>query len=157
MLIPSELDKLLALYQSIQTIVVFIAGFVFVTIPIVIFSIDISSLYGRLVLYWLLASLLIFTTVIDVYHSGILRMWSNTLPDAFRIFTSRMPGGGLADQMIGVAMFFALSSISFMLLLRAEEMIIEATIWFLLSVTRSVSGHFMVHHYLKRPNKTSVP
>lgn len=123
----SELDTLPAMYQSLVTIFTFFAGFVFVTIPLVIFSTEILSIYGRLVLYWLLISLFIFTIIIDLYHSAALRAYQQTSPKTFRMFRKyREPR--IADQLFEIAMFFALSYISFMLLLKGQEWTIEAII-----------------------------
>lgn len=150
-LTPSELDKLLAMYQSITTIITFFAGFVFVTIPLIIFSTEISFLYGRLILYLLLTSLLVFTTTIDLYHSAVLRVFQQTSPNAVRIFRKyREPR--IVDQFMGIAMFFASSSISFMLLPKGQEWAIEALIWFLISIGRPVLGHFLAHRPLRQPN-----
>lgn len=151
-LTPRELDTLLAMYQSILTIITFFTGFVFVTIPLIIFSTKISSLYGRLIIYLLLASLLILTTTIDLYYSAILRAYRQTSPNTFRIFRKhREPT--IADQFMEIGMFFASASISFMLLLKGEEWTIEALLWFLISMTRPVLGHFLVHRFLRQPNR----
>lgn len=150
-LTPSELDKLLATYQTITTIITFFAEFVFVTIPLIIFSTEISSLYGRLIIYLLLTSLLLFTIAIDLHHSAVLRAYQQTMPDTFRIFR-RYREPRLADQLMTIAMFCASASISFMLLLKGEEWTIEALIWFLLSIGRPALGHFLVHRFLRQPN-----
>ena len=144
-----ELDRLLAIYQPIMAIVTFFAGFVFATIPVVIFSAEISSLYGRLVLYLLLASLLVLTITIDLYHSAVLRAFQQTLPDATRIFR-RYPEPKIADRLLAFGMLFASASISFMLLLKAEEWLIEAFVWLLLSIGRLIFGHYIVHRYLRQ-------
>ena len=150
-LTPSELDTLLTMYQSMVTIFTFFAGFVFVTIPLIIFSAEISPIYGRLTLYFLLTSLFIFTTIIDLYHSAVLRAYQQTSPNTFRIFRKyREPR--IADQLFEIAMFFALSSISFMLLLKGQEWTIEAIIWFLVSIGRPISGHFLIFRFLRQSN-----
>ena len=143
----SELDTLLAMYQSLTTIFTFFAGFVFVTIPLVIFSVEISSLYGRLIIYFLLTSLLIFNIIIDLYHSATLRVYQQTSPNTFRIFR-KYPEPRIADKLLEIAMFFALSSISFMLLLKGQEWTIEAIIWFLISIGRPVLGHLLIHRFV---------
>ena len=150
-LTPSELDKLVALYQSLVTIITFFAGFVFVTIPLVIFSTEsLSSLYGRLILYWLLTSLFLFTTIIDLYHSAVLRAFQQTSPNVVQILRKYKPR--ITDQLIAIAMFFASGSISFMLLLKGQEWTIEALIWFLVSIVRTVLGHLLVHRPLRQPS-----
>jgi hypothetical protein len=147
-LTPSELSRFVALYQSLMTIITFFAGFVFVTVPLIVFSADsLSSLYGRLILYSLLASLFLFMTIIDVYHSAVLRAYQETDPKVIQIIKKYVPR--MTDRLIATAAFLALASISFMLLLKGQEWAIEALIWFLIAVVRTILGHFLVHRYVK--------
>lgn len=152
-LTPSELGSKLAFYQIITTLITFFAGFVFVTIPLVIFSVEISPLYGRLLLYWLLAALLIFTVTMDLYHLAFGIITSRTMPHVGQII-GKYPGPSTlirySDRLFGIAMFFALSSISFMLLLKGQEFMIEAFIWFLISILRPALGHYLQHRPPRR-------
>ena len=143
----SELDTFLSMYQSLVTIITFFAGFVFATIPLIIFSIEISSLYGRLIIYFLLTSLFIFTVMIDLYHSVVLIATRQTSP-TLKIPRRAVPRIRIADIFMGIALFFALSSISFMLLLKGQEWMIEAIIWFLVSIGRPISGHLLTHRFV---------
>ena len=153
-LTPSELNNVLSWFQSIFTIVVFFAGFVFVTIPLVIFSAEISSRYGRLGLYCLLISLLVFTIILDLYVVQVIRIWAETSPKTMRIF-GRYFEGRIADQLMTIAIFFASVSISFMLLLKGQELMSEAIVWFLLSLIRIIFSHLIVHGYIKIPLRKS--
>lgn len=132
-LTPNELDTFLALYQSFVTILTFFTGFVFVTIPLVIFSAEISAVYGRLITYLLLASLLVFTITINLYHSAALRACQQTIPKAYRIIRKSREVI-VAERLMGIGIFLAFSSISFMLLLKGQEWTVEAIIWFLVSI-----------------------
>lgn len=148
----SELSTLLEMYQSLTAIFTFFAGFVFVTIPLVVFSAEISSLYGRFVVYSLLACLLIFTLMIDLYHSAVFGVYQQTSPITFRIFRKH-PEPRLAEQLFGIAIFLVSFSISFMLLLKGQEWIIEAIIWFIISTGRMIFGHLITHRFLKKAPK----
>jgi len=134
----SELNAMLSVYQSLITILTFFAGFVFVTIPFVIFSIEISSLYGRLVIYLLLTALLVFTTIIQLYHIATLRAVGLTYPKTDQIRKYREIR--IAEPLLGITFFIAFSSISFMLLLKGEEWTIEAIVWFLISFFATIFG-----------------
>lgn len=140
---------MLTFYQIITTtLITFFAGFVFVTIPLVIFSTDTSSLYGRLMLYWLLAALLIYTVTMDLYHLAYSIIASRAMPHISQVIRKYREPRLLftySDRLFGIAMFFALSSISFMLLLKGQELIAEAIIWFLVSIVRAVVGHYIQH------------
>jgi len=149
-LTPGELNNVLSWFQSIFTIVIFFAGFVFVTIPLVIFSAEISSLYGRLGLYCLLTSLFVFTIILDLYVVQVIRVWAETSPNTMRILR-KYREAGIADQFMTIAIFFASASISFMLLLKGQELMVEAVMWFLLSVIRIIFSHLIVHGYIKLP------
>ena len=152
-LTPSGLDSLLAIYQSLITIIIFFAGFVFVTIPLVLFSVDISSLYGRLMLYLLLSSLIVFLAALDLHHANVLRAYKDAIPVASRITRAHVEPR-LADQLIGIGILLASVSISFMLLLKGPEWTIEAAIWFLASTTRVILGHVLINRSLA-PSKAS--
>lgn len=138
------LEAFLSIYQTLVTIITFFAGFVFATIPVVLFAVEISSVYGRLIIYFLLTSLLIFTIMIDLYHSATMIIAHQTSPP-LKIPRKAVPRMRLADLFMGIAMFFALSSISFMLLLKGPEWTIEAIIWFLISIARPILGHLLTH------------
>ena len=138
------LEAHLLVYQTLVTIITFFAGFVFATIPVVLFAVEIQSVYGRLIIYFLLTSLLIFTIMIDLYHSATLIIAHQTSP-ALKIPRKAVPRIRIADLLMGIAMFFALSSISFMLLLKGQEWTIEAIIWFLISIARPILGHLLIH------------
>ena len=148
-LTPSELDKVLALYQSLLTLVIFFAGFVFVTIPLVIFSAEVSHLYGRLVLYFLLTSLVIFATMIDLYHANTLQAFGQTIPNAFRIL-GKYKKADVADLLMAPAQFFAFASISFMLLLKGQEFAVDALIWVLVVLGRQVLSSYVILGVFKK-------
>ena len=148
-LTPSELDKVLALYQSLITLVIFFAGFVFVTIPLVIFSADVSHLYGRLVLYFLLTSLVIYATIIDLYHANHLQAFGQTIPHAFPVL-GKYRKAGVADMLMVPAQFFAFASISFMLLLKGPEFTVDALLWILVTTGRLVVSSYIVFGVLKK-------
>ena len=128
-----ELDTFLALYQSLVTIITFVSGFVFVTIPLIIFSTEISSLYGRLIIYLLLAAFIVYTIVISLYHSAALRACQQTIPKAYRIIR-KYREVIIAERLQGIGALLMSSSISFMLLQKGQEWIIEAIVWFLVSI-----------------------
>jgi uncharacterized membrane protein len=138
------LEAFLSIYQTLVTIITFFAGFVFATIPVVLFAVELSSVYGKLIIYFLLASLLIFTIMIDLYHSATMIIAHQTRP-ALNKPRKAMSRIRLADLFMGIAMFFALASISFMLLLKGQEWTIEAIIWFLISIARPILGHLLTH------------
>ncbi|MDH5462327.1 MAG: hypothetical protein OEX09_08925 [Candidatus Bathyarchaeota archaeon] len=100
--------------------------------------------YGKLIIYFLLTSLLIFTIMIDLYHSATMIIAHQTRP-TLKKPRRAMSRIRLADLLMGIAMFFALSSISFMLLLKGQEWTIEAIIWFLISLGRPILGHLLTH------------
>jgi len=148
-LTPSELDKVLALYQSLITLVIFFAGFVFVTIPLIIFSADVSHQYGRLVLYCLLTSLVIYATIIDLYHANHLQAFKQTIPHAFPVL-GKYRKAGLADLLMVPAQFFAFASISFMLLLKGPEFTVDAFLWILVTIGRLVVSSYVIFGVLKK-------
>lgn len=148
-LTPSELDKVLALYQSLLTLVTFFAGFVFVTIPLVIFSAEVLQLYGRIVLYFLLASLVIFATMIDLYHANILQAFGETAPNAFRVL-GKYKKAGIADLLFVPAQFFAFASISFMMLLKGQELTVDALLWLLVAIGRQVISSYVIFGVFKK-------
>ena len=134
-----ELDTVLSLYQSLITIHTFLAGFVFVTIPLVIFSAEISSLYGRLLLWVLLAGFLGFTFIIDLYHTAVLRAFRQIIPDVFQAIIE-MREVKMAELITRPVFFLLYCSISIMLLLKGPEWTTEAIIWFLISIGRTLSS-----------------
>jgi len=71
-LTPSELSNKLALYQIVTTLITFFAGFVFVTIPLVIFSVE--SLPSTVDLcytgYWLRFSSSQLQWTCTIWHLG---------------------------------------------------------------------------------------
>jgi len=138
------LEAFLSIYQTLVTIITFFAGFVFATIPVILFAVEISSVYGKLIIYFLLTSLLIFTIMIDLYHSATMIITHQTRP-TLKKPRRAMSRIRIADLSMGIAMFFALSSISFMLLLKGPEWTIEAIIWFLVSIARPILGHLLTH------------
>lgn len=152
-LTPSELDRLLAIHQSVITIITFFAGFVFVTIPVVLFSVDVSSIYGRFILYLLLSSLIVFLVALDLHHANVLRAYKEAIPVATRVTRAHIEPR-LADQLMGIGMFLASISISFMLLLEGPEWIIEAAVWLVASAARVITGHALITRSLS-PSRAS--
>jgi len=151
-LTQSELDTMIGVYQSLLNIVVFFAGFVFVTIPLVIFSIETSSTYGKLIIYTLLAAFLAFTLTIDQYHSTMLQTCQETIPKAYRTIREKR-GTIIGERSMGIGIFLAFSSLGFMLLLKGPEWTIEAIIWLLISIgliSRYFWGLYKTHKDLRQ-------
>ena len=132
-----ELEALLSIYNARLTIISLFAGFILVTIPVILFYVEPpSEIIQKLCVFFLLASFDCFFLRVILRHSWTMRLLKEIYPNI------PLKEGWYSGYLMTSAVFFMMASIGFMLLLKAW--VAEAIIWFSISIVFALFSHTRV-------------